>query len=276
VRPSATQWLYNGQPFETAPENAFGFVYCISNLSTGQKYIGKKQFWSYLTKKVKGRKNRVHYQKESDWKKYWSSCAELKEDVQQIGAANFVREIVEIYKSKGELTYGEIEHQIKLNVLKATLPSGRQAYYNRNIMNRWFVPPTTVSEETRQRQSAAMKGRSISEEHRQHISEGKQNISAETRHKLSIAAKRRERFPLSPEHRRHISEALMGHASHSPSEDVKSKISKSLMGNIPWNKGLKTGKGGPKGQKFTPEQCRRISEAHKGQIPWNKGSKIIT
>ena len=38
-------WLYNDKEFTTAPEDCQGFVYEITELSTGKKYIGKKFFW---------------------------------------------------------------------------------------------------------------------------------------------------------------------------------------------------------------------------------------
>lgn len=48
------------------------------------------------------------------------------------------------------------------------------------------------------------------------------------------------------------------------SEETKRKISESLKGNIPWNKG----------KKMTQEFCRKVSAAQKGRVPWNKGLKL--
>lgn len=188
-------WIYNGEPFVVAPEDAFGFVYLITNVTTGQRYIGKKQFWSLLTKKVKDRKNRVHYKKESDWKKYWSSCGELKEDLQCLGEESFIREIIAIYATKGELTFGEIEHQIKHDVLKAKMPDGRPAFYNRNIMNKFFVRPDVVTEETRRRMSDSFRGRVVSKE---------------TRSKISTSLKGVSKPPRTEEYSQHMSEAKLG------------------------------------------------------------------
>jgi len=36
------QWTYEGKVIETIPDEYEGFVYLITNLTTGQKYIGKK------------------------------------------------------------------------------------------------------------------------------------------------------------------------------------------------------------------------------------------
>ena len=38
-------WLYKNEPFEEIPEDAYGYVYLITNNVTGKKYIGKKLFW---------------------------------------------------------------------------------------------------------------------------------------------------------------------------------------------------------------------------------------
>lgn len=223
-------WIYNGEPFTTAPENAFGFVYIITNSNSGQKYVGKKQFWSLLTKKVKDRKNRVHYKKESDWKKYWSSCGELKEDIQCLGEGFFTREIIAIYSTKGELTFGELEHQIKNDVLKAKMPDGRPAFYNRNILNKFFVRPDVVTEETRRRMSDSFRGRVV---------------SPETRAKISAATIGVPKPPRTQEYRQHMSEAKLG--------------------STPWNKGMQTGVGGPKGVPKSLEQRVKISETLKAK-----------
>jgi len=132
-------WLYNDQPFEDAPDKIFGFVYLITNIQTQRKYIGKKQFWSNRSKKVPGKKNRKHTIKESDWKTYWSSSEDIKSEVKEFGEDKFKKEILELCITKGDLTYAEVSHQIKKDVLKSMLPDGSREYYNKNILNRWFV-----------------------------------------------------------------------------------------------------------------------------------------
>ena len=38
-------WIYEGRPFTSDDiGDYYGFVYCITNTSTGQKYIGRKYF----------------------------------------------------------------------------------------------------------------------------------------------------------------------------------------------------------------------------------------
>ena len=59
-------WLYNNNDFtEEQIGDNYGFVYLITNLKTGKKYIGKKFFYSSKTKVVKGKKKK--HKVSSDW-----------------------------------------------------------------------------------------------------------------------------------------------------------------------------------------------------------------
>lgn len=109
-------WLYQGQEYTSPDEKLVGFVYMITCLETGRKYIGKKLFWSMRRKQVKGKIKRV--KTESDWKKYWSSSEELKGDVTRLGEDNFKREILHLCFGKGELSYLEVREQIDNRVLE--------------------------------------------------------------------------------------------------------------------------------------------------------------
>jgi hypothetical protein len=95
-----------------------GFVYCITNLTNGKKYIGKKNFWR--TKKLpplKGKKNKRHSKVETDWRQYYGSCNKLLKDVEELGEDNFKREIIECHTCKFDLAYAEAQHQFDLRVL---------------------------------------------------------------------------------------------------------------------------------------------------------------
>lgn len=131
-------WIYENKELEEIPEGYFGFVYCITNTLSGKKYIGKKQFNSYRTKKIKDKKRKKRLVLESDWREYWGSCQELAEDIYRYGEENFRREIVRLCKTKKELTYNEMELQVKNDVLTAVDSNGIYLYYNSNIMNRFF------------------------------------------------------------------------------------------------------------------------------------------
>lgn len=76
-------------------------------------------------------------------------------------------------------------------------------------------------------------------------------------------------IPKSDDHKKKISEANKGRTV--PIE-VRKKISKSLLGNIPWNKGkTKCQIAWNKGIPHTQETKNKISIKAKGRIAWNKG-----
>ena len=125
-------WLYKDEPFdpESAPEDCAGFVYRITNLDNDMKYIGKKIFWRKNKVKVKGKTRRKTVIKESDWRKYYGSSANLKEEIQRIGTDNYKREILHLCKTRGEMSYWEAKLQFEYDVLL------RDDYYNALIMCR--------------------------------------------------------------------------------------------------------------------------------------------
>jgi hypothetical protein len=128
-------WIYNGKVFESDNiQDYFGFVYHIHCTTTGRDYIGRKYFWSFRTPKGKSRK----VKSESDWKNYYGSCPELKEDVQKFGKENFTRNIISLHKTKGKTNFEETRQLFTNNVLTESLDSGIPRYYNSNILNRYF------------------------------------------------------------------------------------------------------------------------------------------
>ncbi len=129
---------WNNLPDTFDPADWFGFVYCITRKDTKRKYIGKKQIHSYRRKKVKGRKNRKKVITEAKWRTYTGSCDELNEEIKTLGKDKFTFEVLKLCKTKGELTYSEVEYQIKRDVLTSLLEDGSKEYYNSNIMSRWF------------------------------------------------------------------------------------------------------------------------------------------
>ena len=128
-------WLYEGKPFTTDDINDFfGYVYRIVNLQDGREYIGRKYFWKFRT--PKGKKRKV--KSESDWKKYYGSCPELKEEIQQLGRQNFSRTILSLHKTAGKTNYEETKQLFTKAVLTEQLDDGTPKYYNSNILSRYF------------------------------------------------------------------------------------------------------------------------------------------
>jgi hypothetical protein len=122
-------WTYNGKDFtEDLVGNNYGFVYQITNLTNGRKYIGKKFFYSAKTKQVKGKKKK--YKASSNWQTYYGSSDNLTKDVLQLGHENFKREILHLCLTKGECGYLEAKEQFRNNVLET------DNYYNSWIMVR--------------------------------------------------------------------------------------------------------------------------------------------
>ena len=128
-------WIYLERVFDSDDiGDYFGFVYCITNKTTGRKYIGRKYFWSFRT--PPGKKRKV--KQESDWKKYYGSCPELKEDIKKYSKEIFNREILSLHKTKGTCNYEETKQLFLNNVLSESLDNGDPAYYNSNILGRYM------------------------------------------------------------------------------------------------------------------------------------------
>ena len=128
-------WHFEGTPFlsENIDDN-FGFVYLITNIQSGKRYIGRKYFWQFRT--PRGKKRKV--KSESDWKKYYGSCPELKEDIERLGRQNFSRTILSLHKTPGKTNYEETRQLFTNNVLTESLDTGVPRYYNSNILSRYF------------------------------------------------------------------------------------------------------------------------------------------
>jgi|TARA_B110000967_G_C18706344_1_gene470427 hypothetical protein len=113
-----SQWTFDGTLVEELPEDCEGFVYLITNLTNGQKYVGKKLARFKVTKPpLKGRKNKRRSTKESDWRTYFGSSDHLNADVKELGEDKFTREILYYCQSRGMLSYLEAKEQFDRKVL---------------------------------------------------------------------------------------------------------------------------------------------------------------
>jgi len=127
-------WLFENTQIEALPEDTVGFVYLITNLVSGRKYIGKKLAkFSKTTYKVVKLKNgnkkrkKIRSKIDSDWLTYYGSNDELNQDIQTLGQENFKREILYYCTSKAQCSYIEAREQFRHQVLES------DAYYNGQI-----------------------------------------------------------------------------------------------------------------------------------------------
>jgi hypothetical protein len=114
-----SDWTYNNKPFDSDMIGDYiGFVYEVYDTEAKMKYIGKKKFWSKVTRPpLKGKKNKRRSVKESDWKSYYGSSEEVKQLVENTGEWRFKRKIIRLCKTLGEMTYYEMKEQIDRDVL---------------------------------------------------------------------------------------------------------------------------------------------------------------
>ena len=139
-------WIYKGKvitEISDMPENTFGFIYEVTHLPTGRKYLGKKQLMSVqnkalgkkelalITDKRLSKKKTVI--KESDWKTYYGSQTEIKQLIKEGNKEDFKREILCYVSTKKLLTYYETKYLFVNEVLE----SGSN-YFNDNIEGRYF------------------------------------------------------------------------------------------------------------------------------------------
>ena len=128
-------WIYEGRPFTSNDiGDYYGFVYCITNTTSSKSYIGRKYF--VQKRKPKGGKRRVT--SESNWKQYYGSSDELKRDIRDLGRESFRREILSLHPTVGRTNYEETRQLFLNEVLTKRLTDGSPAYYNSNILGRYY------------------------------------------------------------------------------------------------------------------------------------------
>jgi hypothetical protein len=122
-------WIYEDKEFQ--PEDEFleqyqGFVYCLTETSTGKKYIGKKFFWKpKILPVTKTRKRRKRTRVQSDWRTYYGSSEKVKTLYE--GGQDFRRDVLRLCRTKGECSYYEAKLQFEYDVLLS------DEYYNEFI-----------------------------------------------------------------------------------------------------------------------------------------------
>lgn len=139
------------------PEKYYGFIYIITNLLNGRRYIGRKFYHRYRKRKPIGQTN---------WRNYMGSSSELLGDIHRFGKDSFIFEIVRQLETRGGLVYTEVHLQHYFNVLTDTFECGTPKWYNKNIGSVKFVPKEFLSEEHKRKISEAHFGKRASEETR--------------------------------------------------------------------------------------------------------------
>jgi hypothetical protein len=147
-------WIYKGTPvasIKTMPENTYGFIYEVTHIPSGRKYLGKKVLYFERNKrlgkralealrqerKAKGIGGRTPLKQkvitESDWKTYYGSQKEILELVKEGNERDFKREILQFVKDKKQLTYFECKYLFINEVLET-----RNNYINDNILGKFY------------------------------------------------------------------------------------------------------------------------------------------
>lgn len=139
-------WLYKNKEIKELsdmPGDNFGFIYEVTHLPTGRKYLGKKQLIS-VTKKALGKKELALItdkraskskivRKESDWKTYYGSHSEIKSLIKEGKQSEFSREILIFTPNKKLHTY----YENKFLFIKGVIEPDSN-YINDNIEGRYF------------------------------------------------------------------------------------------------------------------------------------------
>ena len=147
-------WTHKTHPvvgIENMPKDTYGFIYQVTHIPTGKKYIGKQVLFFERNKRLgkkalealkeerrqKGIKGRTplkqKIKKESDWKTYYGSQKEILELVKNGKHDEFKREILQYVPSKKLLTYYECKYLFIREVIE-----NRDGYINDNILGKFY------------------------------------------------------------------------------------------------------------------------------------------
>ena len=137
-------WTYEGKcisSLQQMPSKTVGFVYELTHLPTGKKYIGKKILhFKKVLPPLKGKKRRRRSVVESDWKDYYGSHSELKQIVKESvnPSSLFKREILQYCYNKKQMTYYETKWQMLKNVLID------DTYFNQTVAGKFYKKDLVV------------------------------------------------------------------------------------------------------------------------------------
>ena len=156
------------------PEDYYGFVYIVTNITTNRKYIGKKFFWfsgkKQIRNKTKAGTHTVKTLTESDWKTYTTSSKVINAEI--AAGEKFTFKILSLHYDKGNIAYAEVETMVQHDVLRKRFADGTREYYNGNIPGVKWIPVTRteLTDETKKKISNKMMGNKNPQEHRDNLS----------------------------------------------------------------------------------------------------------
>jgi group I intron endonuclease len=181
-------------------------IYCFRNTDNGKRYIGQsvniaRRKSHHLSRLISGNHRNAHLQ--ASFNKYGDSAFEF------MVLENAPADMLDIREKSWIAYYKSADPHYGFNKTDGGLTSG------------------SPTQETREKLSMSLTGRTLSPEHKQKLSAAAKirRASPETREKMSNAMKGRI---FSPEWKKKISDAKMGYKF---SDESRQKMSKSAMGN---------------------------------------------
>ena len=147
------QWIHKGlsvYSIDNMPENTYGFIYEVTHIPTGKKYLGKKVLYFERNKrlgkralealreerKAKGIGGRTPLKQkiitESDWRTYYGSHKDILKLIKEGKQDEFTREILDYVPNKKQLTYFECKYLFINEVLE------HDEYINDNILAKFY------------------------------------------------------------------------------------------------------------------------------------------
>lgn len=151
------------------PDNYFGFIYKIDDVTAGKSYIGRKQYWK-AKQGVKGCKSKVADRgsprwKEccwlpSGWESYKGSSKNLKDWMKKYPNHEYRYTILKNCRSRGVLSYMECKYLWDNRVLETVDEDGDYIFFNMQIGAIKFRPKLSHSKETKDKLKSVIRDRS--------------------------------------------------------------------------------------------------------------------
>ena len=141
-------WTYKKREIKTLtkfPKDTYGFVYKVVHIPTGKIYIGRKNLYHNIRKKLTkkelallsgpGRKpTHKKVTKESDWLDYYGSNKEVQRIISEGREHEFQKTILKLATTKKLLTYYEAQYQFIYQVLEHP-----DQFFNDNILGKFYA-----------------------------------------------------------------------------------------------------------------------------------------